>query len=82
MRYQVKRLRDVNVRSFQTLAFQHHVDDGVKADKRANLPIRSLVGVGAISQLLAEDSTGSSLETLELNRYARIKSARCAAWIV
>jgi hypothetical protein len=33
----VKRLRDVNVRSFQTLAFQRHVDDRVKADNDGRL---------------------------------------------
>src|SRR5947209_750195 len=34
LRYQVKRLRDVNVRSFQTLALQRHVDDRIKANIR------------------------------------------------
>src|SRR6266436_3920411 len=55
----MKRLRDVNVRPFQTLAFQRHVDDCVKAD------------IGQIPKLFQHrtlDSNGFFLEPVQRDK--------------
>src|SRR5438128_2664362 len=60
----MKRLRDVNVRSFQTLAFQRHVDDRVKADIRQ---------VTKLLQYRTLDSNGFFLEPVQRDKGRTIR---------